>query len=93
MTVQRDHAGTIVLSGACPVDEAETLLRLEAALRGEKNYVTNGHASKLAREAIAAEKQRPAAAMAPVNYAYTNHFRLAVETGSFLLRGLKLVNP
>lgn len=28
MTVQRDHAGTIVLSGACPVDEAETLLRL-----------------------------------------------------------------
>lgn len=28
MTVRRDEAGTILLVGTCPVDEAETLLRL-----------------------------------------------------------------
>jgi hypothetical protein len=28
MTVKRDNAGVIVLDGACPVDDAETLLQL-----------------------------------------------------------------
>jgi thiaminase/transcriptional activator TenA len=45
-----------------------------------------------AKEAIAAEKQRPAAVMAPVNYAYTNHFRLAVAKGSFA-EGLAALLP
>lgn len=45
-----------------------------------------------AREAIAAEKQAPAAPMAPSNYAYTNHFRLAVATGTFA-EGLAAMLP
>jgi thiaminase/transcriptional activator TenA len=36
-----------------------------------------------AKESIAAEKQLPAAPMAPTNYAYANHFRHAVANGSF----------
>jgi len=36
-----------------------------------------------AKEAIAAEKKLPPAPMAPTNYAYVNHFRHAVATGTF----------
>jgi len=36
-----------------------------------------------AKEAIPAEKRYPPAPMAPVNYAYVNHFRVAVAKGTF----------
>ncbi|MBL8238584.1 MAG: TenA family protein [Bryobacterales bacterium] len=45
-----------------------------------------------ANEAIAAEKKLPPAAMAPVNYAYVNHFRVAVAKGSFA-EGLAALLP
>lgn len=68
---------------------SEALLQLaKKAPRKEWAITLERHA----REAIAAEKQRPAAAMAPVNYAYTNHFRLAVATGSFA-EGLSAMLP
>ena len=45
-----------------------------------------------ANEAIAAEKKLPPAPMAPVNYAYVNHFRLAVAKGTFA-EGLAALLP
>jgi thiaminase (transcriptional activator TenA) len=45
-----------------------------------------------ATEAIAIEKQRAPAPMAPTNYAYTNHFRLAVAEGTFA-EGLAALLP
>lgn len=45
-----------------------------------------------AKEAIAAEKKLPPAPMAPVNYAYVNHFRVAVATGTFA-EGLAALLP
>jgi thiaminase/transcriptional activator TenA len=45
-----------------------------------------------AKEAIPAEKKYPAAPMAPVNYAYVNHFRVAVSQGTFA-EGLAALLP
>ena len=45
-----------------------------------------------AKEAIAAEKKVAPAPMAPVNYAYTNHFRVAVANGTFA-EGLAALLP
>jgi thiaminase/transcriptional activator TenA len=45
-----------------------------------------------ANEAIAAEKKLPPAPMAPANYAYVNHFRVAVASGSFA-EGLAALLP
>ncbi len=45
-----------------------------------------------ATEAIAAEKKLPPAAMAPSNYAYVNHFRVAVAKGPFA-EGLAALLP
>lgn len=45
-----------------------------------------------ANEAIAAEKKLPPAPMAPVNYAYVNHFRVAVASGTFA-EGLAALLP
>jgi len=45
-----------------------------------------------AREAIAAEKKVAPASMAPANYAYVNHFRVAVAKGSFA-EGLAALLP
>ncbi|MFN0101317.1 MAG: TenA family protein [Bryobacteraceae bacterium] len=45
-----------------------------------------------AAEAIASEKKAPAAPMAPVNYAYTNHLRVAVADGAFA-EGLAALLP
>jgi thiaminase (transcriptional activator TenA) len=45
-----------------------------------------------AKEAIAAEKKVAPAPMAPVNYAYANHFRVAVTKGTFA-EGLAALLP
>ncbi|HEU0124220.1 MAG TPA: TenA family protein [Bryobacteraceae bacterium] len=68
---------------------AQSLIRLSAkAPRKEWAETLRNHA----RESIAAEKQRAPAEMAPVNYAYTNHIRVAIADGTFA-EGLAALLP
>ena len=90
--------------GTLPPSRFEFYLRQDAAYLDEfskalvklakkaPNKTWSRTLTRHATEAIAAEKKLPAAPMAPVNYAYTNHFRVAVETGTFA-EGLAALLP
>jgi thiaminase (transcriptional activator TenA) len=68
---------------------SQALLDLAAkAPKGEWAETLRRHA----KESIAAEKRVPPAPMAPVTYAYTNHFRVAVAKGTFA-EGLAALLP